>query len=113
MPIRHIDFVNGERKTVEKLNIHEKKAYSDVFMPRPLRVTDRYKTPLICMKPGQSIPPHPSGAGVFYIVSGRAVMTVDGVDVDVVPGDMIFIDKGEVRGIRAVEELLAFAVAMI
>jgi quercetin dioxygenase-like cupin family protein len=40
-------------------------------------------------------------------------MTVDGADVDVVPGDMIFIDKGEVRGIRAVEELLAFAVAMI
>ena len=113
MPICHIDFVNGERETVEKVNIHEKKAYSDVFMPRPLRVTDRYKAPLICMKPGQLIPPHPSGAGVFYIVSGRAVMTVDGVDVDVVPGDMLFIDKGEVRGIRAVEELLAFAVAMI
>lgn len=100
-------------KQVEKVNIHEKKAYSDVFMPRPLRVTDKYKTPLICMKPGQAIPPHPSGAGVFYIVSGKAVMTVDGADVDVVPGDMIFIEKGEVRGIRAVEELLAFAVAML
>ena len=98
---------------MEKVNIHEKKAYSDVFMPRPMRVTDKYKAPLICMKPGQFIPPHPSGAGVFYIVSGKAVMSVDGADVDVVPGDMIFIDKGEVRGIRAVEELLAFAVALI
>lgn len=98
---------------MEKVNIHEKKAYSDVFMPRPLRVTDKYKTPLICMKPGQSIPPHQSGTGVFYIVSGKAVMTVDGKDVEVSAGDMIFIEKGESRGIRAVEELLAFAVAMM
>lgn len=98
---------------MEKVSVHEKKAYSDMFTPRVLRVTDKYKTPLICMKPGQFIPPHQSGAGVFYIVSGKAVMTGGAGEAEVSAGDMIFIEKGETRGIRAVEELLAFAVALI
>jgi mannose-6-phosphate isomerase-like protein (cupin superfamily) len=95
---------------LEVINLNEKANFPDQFSPQILRITPTYKTPFICMKPGQEIPPHPSGAGIFYIVSGRAVMTVEGEEVKVKSGDMIFVEKGESRGIRAVETLTAFAV---
>jgi quercetin dioxygenase-like cupin family protein len=37
-------------------------------------------------------------------------MTVDGQEVEVQAGNMIFVDKGESRGIRATETMMAFAV---
>jgi len=95
---------------LEVINLNEKARFADMFTPQILRATQTYKTPLICMKPGQEIPPHPSGTGIFYIVSGRAVMTVEGEEAEVKPGDMIFVENGESRGIRAVETLTAFAV---
>lgn len=99
-----------KEKTLEVVNVNEKAVFSDEFAPQILKFAPNYKTPLICMKPGQQIPPHPSGTGIFFIVSGKAVMTVEGQEVDVKAGDMIFIDSGESRGIRAVENLTAFAV---
>jgi len=95
---------------MEILNLNEKARYTEQFAPQILRAAPNYKTPLICMNPGQEIPPHSSGTGVFYIVSGSAVMTVEGREHPVKAGDMLFIEKGESRGIRAVEKLLAFAV---
>ena len=56
------------------------------------------------------IPAHPSATGIFYFISGKGVMTIEGVDYEVGPGTLIFIEKGESRGIRAVERLVAFAV---
>lgn len=97
---------------MEVLDINEKTAFSDEFMPRILRVSPSYKVPLICMEPGQQIPPHPSGTGVFYIVSGHGVMTVEGKETEVKAGNMVFVEKGETRGIRATERLVAFAVHM-
>jgi len=37
-------------------------------------------------------------------------MTVDGQEVEVQAGNMILVDKGESRGIRATETMMAFAV---
>lgn len=95
---------------MEKINLNDKAEFNEQFRPQILRVADKYKTPLICMNPGQEIPPHPSGNGVFYFVSGKGVMTVEGVPHDVGAGDMIFVEKGESRGIKAIEMLTAFAV---
>lgn len=95
---------------MEKISLSEKARYSDQFAPQILRMAQQYKVPLICMNPGQEIPPHPSGTGVFFIVAGSAVMKVGGTDVTVKAGDMVFVEKGEERGIRAVEKLMAFAV---
>jgi len=39
-------------------------------------------------------------------------MTVEGKEVEVKPGTMIIAEKGESRGIRAIEKLTAFAVHM-
>ncbi len=95
---------------MEVINLNEKARFADQFSPQILRADQSYKTPFICMKPGQEIPPHASGTGVFYIVSGKAIMTVEGKETEVKSGDMIFIEKGESRGIRAIETLMAFAV---
>lgn len=97
---------------METINLNDKARFNEQFSPQILRMGQSYKVPLICMQPGQEIPPHPSGTGVFYVVSGKAIMTVEGKETEVKSGDMIFIEKGESRGIRAIETLMAFAVHM-
>lgn len=101
---------NQRETELEKINLKKRIEFSARFSPRILRAADKYKVPLILMKPGQGIPPHPSGAGVFYIISGSGVMTVDGDEAPVGEGDMIFVENGAERGIRATSELVAFAV---
>ena len=98
---------------MERIDLMEKASFSDKFLPQILKVSPTYKIPLICMKTGQEIPPHASGTGVFYIVSGKGVMTVDDQEVEVQAGNMVLIDKGESRGIRATETMMAFAVHII
>ncbi len=97
---------------MEIIDVNEKVGFAGQFMPRILRVRPEYKVPLICMEPGQEIAPHQSGTGIFYILSGKGVMTVEGKEVEVRAGNMVFIDKGESRGIKAAERLTAFAVSM-
>lgn len=95
---------------MEMIDVNEKVGFAPEFMPRILRITSGYKVPLICLEPGQEIKPHQSGTGVFYFISGRGVMTVEGKEMEVGPGNMAFVEKGETRGIRATERLTAFAV---
>ncbi len=95
---------------MELIDLMERASFSDQFAPQILRRADGYKVPLICMEPGQQIPPHPGGTGVFYIVSGKGVMTIEGKEVVVEAGNMIFIEEGESRGIKATETMTAFAV---
>ena len=95
---------------MERIVVNERVGFSEEFAPRILKVGQGYKVPLICMEPGQEIKPHQSGTGVFYIMSGKGVMTIEGKETEVKAGDIVFVEKGESRGIRAVERLTAFAV---
>lgn len=95
---------------MELINVEEKTGFSKEFMPRILRVKPKYKVPLICLEPGQEIPEHPSGTGVFYFISGKGTMTVQGKEYEVRAGNMVFVENGESRGIKAKERLVAFAV---
>ena len=95
---------------MELIDLIERARFSEQFAPQILRMSPKCKIPLICMEPGQAIPPHPGATGVFYIVSGKGVMTVEGKDVEVEAGNMVLIEEGESRGIRAVETMTAFAV---
>ena len=95
---------------MDLIDINERVEFADEFRPRILKMADGYKVPLICLEAGQEIPPHPSGTGIFFIVSGAGVMTVEGEEQDVKEGTMIFVDEGTPRGIRATERLVAFAV---
>ncbi|MEE9542329.1 MAG: cupin domain-containing protein [Thermodesulfobacteriota bacterium] len=95
---------------MELIDIKERVEFAEEFRPRILKAAPGFKVPLICMEPGQEIPPHPSGTGIFFIVSGSGVMTVEGEEVEVGEGNMVFVEEGTSRGIRATERLTAFAV---
>ncbi|MBI5493219.1 MAG: cupin domain-containing protein [Deltaproteobacteria bacterium] len=95
---------------MEFVDLKDRIGFAEEFMPRILRVKPEYKVPLICMEPGQEIKPHQSGTGVFYFISGKGIMTVEGKEMEVKAGNMVFVEKGETRGIRATERLTAFAV---
>lgn len=95
---------------MEIIDVRERIEFDSEFRPRILKMAEGYKVPLICLEAGQEIPPHPSGTGIFFIISGTGVMTVDGEERDVKEGDMIFVDGGSERGIKASENLVAFAV---
>ena len=95
---------------MELIDIKDRVEFADEFRPRILKMAEGYKVPLICLEPGQEIPPHPSSTGIFYILSGSGVMTIEGEEVEVRAGNIIFIDAGETRGIRALQRLTAFAV---
>lgn len=98
---------------MERINLTEKASFSEQFAPQILKVSPTYKVPLISMKPGQEILPHSGGTGVFYIVSGKGVMTVDGQEIEIQEGNMVLIDEVESRGIRATETMMAFAVHIL
>lgn len=95
---------------MDLVDVNESVEFAEEFRPRILKMAEGYKVPLICMEPGQEIPPHPSGTGIFFIVSGAGVMTVEGEEQDVKEGTMVFVGEGTARGIRATERLVAFAV---
>ncbi|MBI5048133.1 MAG: hypothetical protein HZB54_04200 [Deltaproteobacteria bacterium] len=64
---------------MDPINVNEKKQFfKDGFRPQILHISPKLKIPLICMEQGQMIPPHPSGAGVFYVLEGSAIFTVAG-----------------------------------
>ncbi len=92
------------------INVKERIGFAEKFVPRILKASPEYKVPLICLEAGQVIEPHASGTGVFYIIEGAGVMTVGDEESDVGAGNMVFVGKGESRGIRATERLVAFAV---
>lgn len=98
---------------MERIDLTEKARFNEQFAPQILKASPTYKVPLLCMKAGQEIAPHEGGTGVFYIVSGKGVMTVEGQEVEIQAGNLVLIDKGESRGIRATENLMAFAVHII
>ena len=100
-----------EAPIMEVIDVNDRIGFAAEFAPRILRIKPDYKVPLICMEPGQEIKPHVSGRGVFYFISGCGVMTVDGKEVEVKAGTMVFVEKDETRGIRALERLTAFAVS--
>jgi len=97
---------------MEFIDVQDRVGFSAEFFPRILRARPEYKVPLICMEPGQEIKPHQSGTGIFYFMSGMGVMTVEGKEIEVRAGNMVFVDKGETRGIRATERLTAFAISL-
>ena len=95
---------------MEIIDLKDRVEFAEKFMPRMLKGADSFKVPLICLEEGQKIPPHASGTGVFYFISGSGIMTVAGEEAEVSAGNMVFVEKGAERGIRATERLVAFAV---
>jgi len=98
------------RWQVELTNIDKsKKFHKEGFVPQILYVSPKLKVPLICMEPGQNIPAHPSGTGIFYVLEGTAIFTVGTEKKEVKAGSVVIAPHGIERGIEAKERLVVVA----
>jgi len=95
---------------MEPINIENLKQFSkEGFRPNILYMGARFKIPLICMEDGQFIPPHPSAAGIFYVVEGTAEFTVAGEVKEVDAGSVVVAPFGAERGLKAKGRLVVIA----
>ncbi len=92
------------------IKLKERVQFNDQFRPQILCASPDAKIPMICLEPGQEIPAHPSGTGVFYVLEGKGIMSLDGKEVSLSKGKVIVVPEGSERGIRADERLVAIAV---
>lgn len=47
---------------------------------------------------------HPANEEIYYLVSGRGVLTYDGIDYDMAPGDVSLCARGHSHAFRATED---------
>ncbi len=92
------------------IKLKERIQFSEQFRPQILCASPDAKVPMICLEPGQEIPAHPSGTGVFYVLEGKGIMLLDGKEISLSKGKVIVVPEGSERGIRAEERLVAIAV---
>ena len=89
--------------------------FSTPFKPRVIHNDERSKVVLVCLSPGQGIPPHPEdNQAFFYALEGSGVMVTDEGELPIKAGNLISVARGGTRGIRANEEkLVVLATAVL
>ncbi|MFO0793227.1 MAG: cupin domain-containing protein [Candidatus Brocadiaceae bacterium] len=98
---------------MEPLQLDEKVKFNkEHFIPNILYVSPKVKVPLICMEPGQEIPPHGGqSVGIFYVKEGKGVFTLDNRKIDMEKGSVIVVPEGSLRGMRCVERMVVLAMS--
>jgi quercetin dioxygenase-like cupin family protein len=99
-----------EEKYLNLIKLQEKVQFNEQFRPQILCAAPDAKAPLICLEPGQEIPAHPSGTGIFYVLEGKGIMYLDDEEISVSKGTVVIAPEGSKRGIKGVERLVAVAV---
>ncbi len=92
------------------IKLQERVQFNEQFRPQILCASPDAKVPMICLEPGQEIPAHPSGMGVFYVLAGKGTMFLDGKEISLSKGKVVVVPEGSERGIRGIERLVAIAV---
>jgi quercetin dioxygenase-like cupin family protein len=69
----------------------------------------------IILNPGAKNPPHKHEGDfeIFYILSGRGLVTDNGAVQEVKPGDVVFTDNGEIHGIENIGDTDLEYIALI
>jgi len=73
--------------------------------PQPLVVSDRLKSVIVGLCPGQKIPVHPAPTAVYHFLEGTGWMVVDGERLQVRAGATVVVPGGTPRGVEAETEL--------
>jgi len=69
--------------------------------------------PLICMEPGQEIPPHGGhSVGIFYVKEGKGIFTLDNQKIDMEKDTIIIAPEGSSRGMKCVERMVVLAISV-
>ncbi|MHA1672163.1 MAG: cupin domain-containing protein [Promethearchaeota archaeon] len=73
--------------------------------------TENYKVMRICLKKGLIRPLHTGDHTAFFLVlKGRGIFTLGSKEVELETNGFVKINKGEVRGIQSLEDLVILAV---
>ena len=76
--------------------------FSTPFKPRILHTDEHAKVVLVCLSPGQAIPPHPEENQAFFnVLEGSGVIVTDEGELPVIAGNLVTVPRGGKRGIRA------------
>lgn len=90
----------------KKLTLSHETKYSEVgFQPNVLHDLPHFRVVVIALKKGQEIKPHAGDDGMFYVAEGEGIFYSQEGDIDITSGDIIIVEHGERRGIRAVKDL--------
>lgn len=104
----HSDFKGGMTDVIDVKSFA--RCSPGAFMPTIAYISPGLKLPVICLMPGQEIPPHPGATGMFYVLEGEGVFTNGDEKIEISAGSVVIIPKGGVRGIKPSEKLILFAV---
>ena len=73
--------------------------------------TKGFHAALICLKSGVEIPPHPEDHGVLLtVLDGKGIFTDINGEFTLTKNQSIYIKKDEIRGIRAIENLVVLGI---
>ncbi len=99
---------------MEPIRLNEKIQFNkEHFIPNILYASPKVKMPLICMEPGQEIPPHSGhSVGIFYVKEGKGIFTLDGKKIDIEKDTIIIAPEGSSRGMKCVERLVVLAISI-
>ncbi|MDN3513279.1 MAG: cupin domain-containing protein [Candidatus Brocadia sp.] len=99
---------------MEPIRLKEKMKFNkEHFIPNILYASPKVKMPLICMEPGQEIPPHGGQSiGIFYVKEGKGIFTLDNQEVEMEKDTIIVAPEGSSRGMRCVERMVVLAISV-
>jgi len=93
-------------------NLNEKITFSD---ERPIKRhflnAKGFHVALICLKSGVEIPPHPEDYGVLLtVLEGKGIFTDINGEFTLTKNQSIYMKKDEIRGIKAMDNLVVLGV---
>ncbi len=99
---------------MEPIRLKEKIQFNkEHFIPNILFASPKVKMPLICLEPGQEIPPHGGHSiGIFYVKEGKGVFTLDDKKIDMEKDTIIIAQEGASRGMKCIERMVVLAVSV-
>ncbi len=77
--------------------------------PQVLLEDEKIKAVIGALEPGQRIPPHPEGFGMYHFLEGSGWMSVEGERFEVSAGATVFVPAGAARGMEAETRLAVLA----
>lgn len=93
-------------------NLNEKVIFSaEKPVKRHFLNTKGFHAALICLKSGVEIPPHPEDYGVLLtVLEGKGIFTDINGQFTLTKNQSIYMKKGEIRGIKALEDLVVLGI---
>lgn len=97
---------------MKNYNLEEKIVFSNEKpIKRHFLNAKGFHAALICLKSGVKISPHPENYGAFLtVLEGKGVFTDINGEITLIKNQSIYIKKDEIRGIKALENLVILGI---